>query len=107
MQTDSAPENGGWGHPWRWFLARGLAFFAIGVGLGCLGGWVGALWLAWIGFSLAIMGMWMLAIASGESRRGHLAAWWRWYNAAYERNVRAAERHTTNEPSAPQRPNDR
>ena len=97
----------GWRHPWRWFLARGLGFFALGFALAWVSAWLQAPWIAWIGFGLAMIGMWMLAIASGEARRGQLAAWRRWYISAYERNVRAAEHHTADESSAPQLPDDR
>ena len=107
MHTDGVPETGGWRHPWRWYLARGLGCFALGFGLDGVSGWLSAVWLAWVGVGVAIIGVWMLAIAAGEARRGRGTAWWRWYRAAYERNVRAAEHQATNEPSAPHRPNDR
>lgn len=107
MPSDSAPDNGGWRHPWTWFLTRGLGFFALGFALAWVGSWLNAPWLGWLGFGLGIVGMWMHAIAWGEARRGRGAAWWRWYRSRYERNVRAAEHQATSESAAPQQPDDR
>lgn len=107
MRTKGVPENGGWRHPWPWFLKRGLGLFFAGFGLAWVGGWLGALWVPVVAFGLGITGMWMLAIASGEVRRVQRAAWWGWYRTAYERNVQAADRGATAESSAPERPDDR
>jgi len=107
VRSDGAAEHGRWPHHWPWFLARGLACFALGFGLAGIGGWQNVAWLEWIGFGVGMVGMWMHAIAWREARRGRGAAWWRWYRTAYERNLRAADHQATSEPSAPQRPNDR
>ena len=107
MRTEASVENGGWAHPWRWFVARGLGFWALGFGFAWIGYWIGAPWVQWLASGLAIAGMWMLAIGFGEARRVQRTAWWSWYRNAYERNVRAAEQGTGAEPPPPQRPNDR
>lgn len=102
MRTESSVENGGWRHAWRWFLARGLGCWALGLALSWVGYWIGALWLQWLAFGIGIVGMWMLAIGIGEARRVQRAVWWKWYRTAYERNVREAEKGPGNEILPPQ-----
>ena len=101
MPTDGVPDNGGWRHPWPWFLWRGLGLFALGIGLAWVGNWLHAGWLQVVAFGLAVAAMWMHAIAFGEARRGRGAAWWRWYQRASDRNVRAAQQRSRPDSSEP------
>ena len=94
-------------HSWSWYVSRGLGVFFIGFGLAWAGYWAHALWLQVTAFVLAVVGMLMIRTGHDDwydLRRGRF---WRWYRAAYDRNVRAEEERAAGEDQRPPRPNDR